>query len=82
MIRTALLTACFFAFGTPNATEELPDIRSVKPDLFVPSTTVGKPTPGNRIRQVIPEYRDTEIYHVLYLPTDWQAGRQTLSSHC
>ena len=76
MIRTDLLAAYSFTFGVPPSTEELPDIRSVKPDLFVPPMTISNPAPGNRIRQVAPEYRDTEVYHVLYLPTDWQEGKR------
>ncbi len=53
---------------------ELPDLRSLPLDLRPPQTTEGPPAPGRRVRQVAPEYAGTEVYHVLYLPTDWQPG--------
>ncbi len=53
-----------------------PDIRSVAPDLVVPSMEEGRPAPGKRVRQVIPEYRSTDVYHAIYLPTDWQQDRR------
>ena len=34
------------------------------------------PAPGKRVRQVAPEYEGTEVYHTLYLPTDWQKGKR------
>lgn len=55
---------------------DLPDIRDIEPDLFVPSMTVGKPEPGKRVEQVLPEYEGTEVYHTLYLPGDWQDGKK------
>ena len=48
------------------------DISSVAPDLIPPEMTDGEPAPGKRVRAVMPEYRETEVYHALYLPTDWQ----------
>lgn len=47
------------------------DIRDVEPDLIVPEVTAGEPAAGRRVRQTLPQYRDTQVYHVLYLPTDW-----------
>jgi hypothetical protein len=32
------------------------------------------PAAGRRVRQVLPEWRGTQVYHVLYLPTDWRPG--------
>lgn len=55
--------------------DDLPDIRDVAPDLIVSPMTTGAPGPGKRIRQVLPGYEGTEVYHVLYLPVDWQAGK-------
>jgi hypothetical protein len=46
---------------------ELPDIRTVPPDLEVPALSEGKPAAGKRVRLGL---------SVLYLPTDWQAGTQ------
>ena len=31
----------------------------------------GLPAPGKRVRQVLPEYKGTDVHHALYLPTDW-----------
>jgi hypothetical protein len=40
-----------------------------------PALTEGPPGPGKLVKQVAPEYRDTQVYHALYLPTDWVAGK-------
>ena len=34
------------------------------------------PAPGKRVRQVSREYKDTKVYHTLYLPTDWQKAKR------
>jgi hypothetical protein len=52
--------------------DNLPDIRSVPQDLVTPPMTEGNPAPGRRVRQTIAAYRHTDVYHALYLPTDWQ----------
>jgi len=52
------------------------DISSVPPDLRTPPMVDGAPAPGRRVRQVLAEYRDTEIHHALYLPENWQPGRR------
>jgi len=54
--------------------ESLPDIRRVPADLTPPTMTTADPAPGLRVRQMAPEYAGTEVYHALYLPTDWRAG--------
>lgn len=43
---------------------ELPDIRSVTPDLVVPALSEGPPAAGKRVQHGL---------NVLYLPTDWKA---------
>lgn len=43
-------------------------------DLVTPEMTEEAPAAGRRVRQVAPEYKDTEVYHALYLPTDWKPG--------
>ena len=53
---------------------ELPDIRSVRPDLETPPVTLGEPAPGKRVKQVASGYEGTDVYHTLYLPTDWRQG--------
>jgi hypothetical protein len=56
----------------PNAVPEAPDIATVEADLIVPRMSFEEPAPGRRVKQVLPEYEDTGIYHTLYLPPDWQ----------
>ena len=55
-----------FALLLPSLllTAELPDIRSVPPDLEVPAMSEGPPAAGKRVRHGL---------SVLYLPTDWKA---------
>lgn len=43
-------------------------------DLVTPEMTSEEPAAGRRVRQVAPEYKDTEVYHALYLPVDWKSG--------
>ena len=52
---------------------ELPDIRSVPPDLVVPALRVGVPAAGRRVKVAVP---GTGIYHTLYLPQDWSPRRR------
>lgn len=46
------------------------------PDLVVPSVTDEPPQPGKRVRQFNKEYVGSKVYHVLYLPTDWQPNKK------
>ena len=41
-------------------------------DLVTPVMSNDEPAAGKRVRQVAPEYEGTEVYHSLYLPTDWK----------
>ncbi len=56
-------TSAVFAVDEPRTT-----------DLITPEMTTGEPAAGQRVRQVAPEYKDTEVYHALYLPVDWKPG--------
>lgn len=53
-----------------------PDISSVPADLHVPPISESAPTPGKRVRQILPRYAGTDVHHLLYLPTDWKRGRK------
>jgi len=44
-------------------------------DLASPKTTNEKPGAGKRVFQTAPEYQGTKVHHVLYLPTDWEPGK-------
>ncbi len=54
--------------------DESPDIRSVVPDLKVPAIQSKPAAAGIRIKEVLPNYSDTQVHHTIYLPTDWRAG--------
>ena len=41
-------------------------------DLVTPVMTEVSPAAGERVRQVPVEYEGTQVYHSLYLPTDWK----------
>lgn len=45
-------------------------------DLKTPSMESGSPAPGRRVKMVAPAYRGTDVYHTLYLPTDWKKGQK------
>ena len=50
--------------------------------LRVPDMIAGSPAPGRRVRQRLPEYQTTDVFHALYLPTDWRpGGRYDEQSH-
>lgn len=53
---------------------ELPDIRSVEPDLEVPAVEVGEPGAGRRVFQTTNGWRHTAVHHALYLPRNWKPG--------
>ncbi|HCU87859.1 MAG TPA: hypothetical protein DGP39_10035 [Verrucomicrobiales bacterium] len=52
-----------------------PDISSIKPDLVLPDLTKGSPEEGKRVKQTHPDWRETEVYHVIYLPKDWRPNK-------
>lgn len=70
----SLLTLLLLCCSVADA-QSLPDIGTTEPDLMVPEMTVGEPSAGKRVKQVLPDYDETDAYHVLYLPTDWKPGR-------
>lgn len=59
-----------------DTTNEAPDIRSVEADLIVPPIITGQPERGKRVRQTIPEYQGTYVYHTFYLPSNWNPDTQ------
>lgn len=50
-------------------------IYEIPQDLIAPEMTGDEPAAGRRVRRVAAEYAGTEVYHSLYLPTDWKKGR-------
>lgn len=59
-----------------NAAEPLPEIRSVSPDLITPKMIQAEAAAGKRVKQTATAYQGTEVYHALYLPTDWEPGKK------
>jgi hypothetical protein len=53
-----------------------PDIGTVASDLDVPKVTDGEPAAGKRVRVVREAFAGTELYHSLYLPINWEKGKQ------
>lgn len=45
-------------------------------DLVTPPMTHEAPAAGKRVWQQAPEYRDTDVYHSLYLPQNWLPGKK------
>jgi hypothetical protein len=52
------------------------DLKMLIPDLQTPSVTTAEPAPGRRVKMVLPEYAGSDIYHALYLPSDWKKGEK------
>ena len=53
----------------------IPDLRSTRADLKLPPLLEGNFGPGIRTKTRNPE-DPKGVYHVLYLPTDWKAGKK------
>lgn len=78
-VRRGILLLCLLGLGGITmavAEAELPDISTLPADLVVPPATTGVPAPGRRVVQQLPSYRQTQVHHLLYLPTGWQPGRR------
>ncbi len=52
------------------------DIGEVAPDLEIPPLVSSKPERGKRVRVSDPVDQTPGVYHVLYLPEDWQPGKR------
>jgi len=52
-----------------------PDIHTIKPDLVLPPLVQGAPAAGRRVKETHPDWKGTSVYHIIYLPRDWRAGK-------
>ena len=43
--------------------------------LKLPATSIGHPAAGKRVAATPSEYQRTKVHHMLYLPSDWEAGK-------
>lgn len=71
--QAAILTIAMLIPGPLCAAEV---VEGARPDLVTPQAAGGSPAPGKRVRQTAEGYKGTEVYHLLYLPTDWVRGRR------
>ncbi len=70
LLTLGIITACAEIIGADS--RAWPDISTVPADLEVPPRGDAAPGPGLRVKQTLPAWRQTAVYHVLYLPQDWQ----------
>jgi len=70
------ITAAFCLLAGTVLAEPPADIASVPCDLTTSKMTEGKPAPGQRVRLSAVGYEETEVYHALYLPADWQPDKK------
>lgn len=74
-IRMIFAGCCIFAcssWATCQTKVESTNLHLIKSDLIVPDVSEGEPGPGKRVRQSNPGYEDWDLFHVLYLPSDWK----------
>lgn len=72
-LHMAVVFASFSLVVTTAISAE--DQLGIEPDLEVPDVVDGPPRPGKRVRQQLPRYGQTDVYHLLYLPREWEPGR-------
>lgn len=65
------LFSVFILLGNTLLLAEAPDVSSVAADLFIPEMTNASPSPGKRVQETTPGWKQTAVYHALYLPPDW-----------
>jgi len=53
-----------------------PDLSSIPADLEIPPLAHAPPGPGRRVKQTLPSWRGTGVYHVVWLPVDWQPAQR------
>lgn len=75
MVKFVILSLAIL-FANTGIHAQAPDISAIARDLITPRMTTGAPAPGKRVKQVSSEYKGTRVYHALYLPADWQQGKQ------
>lgn len=67
-----LLASC----GNLVAEEPVRKLHEIPDDLELPKVTDEVPAAGRRVRHRLPQFADTGLYHVLYLPPEWQPDGQ------
>jgi hypothetical protein len=52
------------------------NLNTLPADLETPKMIEGEPAAGKRVRRTLAGYEGTQVYHALYLPTDWERGKK------
>ena len=69
-----LLISCFMIAGQVAAQAPIHlDVNSTE-ELSLPVSSSGKPAAGKRVAITSPEYSGTDVYHMVYLPEDWNSN--------
>ncbi|MGP1993265.1 hypothetical protein D9V96_015410 [Zobellia laminariae] len=82
MIKNVIGLSIFLILGTAQVvaqkedSTQLPDISSFHQDLFVPEIKEGKLEAGKRVKQTLGIYLNTDVYHLVYLPTNYKEGKK------
>jgi predicted esterase len=65
-----------FIFLTQSLVADYPDIRTIPQNLFIPELLDQKPEAGKRVKVQLSEFKGTKLYHTIYLPKNWKAGKK------
>ncbi|MEZ6142095.1 MAG: hypothetical protein R3B84_16140 [Zavarzinella sp.] len=76
MGRSILGFTSLFLFTMFGQAQQVSNLHQLKSDLNVPVVTDDPPAAGRRVRLTLPNYQDWKLSHAVYLPTDWQSGKQ------
>jgi len=69
------LAACLCAASFVDGAKAS-NIHSINSDLIVPEAIEAAPSAGRRVKLQLPEFAGSPLFHVLYLPPDWVAGKR------
>lgn len=60
---------------TPLTGPPAVNLKTTPVDIRVPPVEDAEPAPGKRVKQQLPEYEGTKLFHVVALPTNWSRER-------
>jgi hypothetical protein len=69
----ALLVWTVVAWSAPTFAQ-IENLHDLPNDLTIPALTAGPPVAGQRAKLTLPDYAGWDLFHTIYLPTDWQPG--------
>lgn len=77
LIRSLVLFAGYLIFhpGFCDGQESVVNLNSIASDISVPPVIDDLPEAGKRVRQRNTGFEDWNLFHALYLPTDWKPGQ-------